>query len=142
MAALRSHDGAFLLGEMAAGTANAGKIYFAAGTPDPSDIVDGRVDLASSVMRELTEETGLDAAEVSIAEGWTAAIGLTRVAFMRDVRIDLPATEARALMIERMRALPDQELADMHIVRSKADIDPTRMPPFQVAFLQAALATI
>src|SRR5215467_6167153 len=35
MGALRSADGAFVLGEMAPHTSNAGRIYFAAGTPDP-----------------------------------------------------------------------------------------------------------
>ena len=44
MAALRSADGAFLLGVMGRHTATAGQIYFPAGTPDPTDIVgrDGR----------------------------------------------------------------------------------------------------
>ena len=48
MAALRGADGAFLLGEMAPHTTNDGQIYFPAGTPDPSDVFDGKVDLEAS----------------------------------------------------------------------------------------------
>ena len=66
MAALRSDDGAFLLGEMAHHTYNAGQIYFPAGTPDPDDVFDDRVDLDASARRELLEETGLLAAETTI----------------------------------------------------------------------------
>lgn len=140
MAALQSADGAFLLGEMGAHTTNAGRIYFAAGTPDPSDIQGSRVDLAGSVLRELQEETGLRAEEVAVGAGWTAVLGAHRVAFMRPVRIDLPAAEARALLLERVRSQADPELADIHIVRSPADIDEARMPPFQKAFLRHAFS--
>src|ERR1700721_4746381 len=51
MGALRSSDGAFLLGEMASHTANAGRIYFAAGTPDRQDVFGERVDLTASLTR-------------------------------------------------------------------------------------------
>src|SRR5215475_5838986 len=49
MGALRSADGAFVLGEMAAHTANAGRIYFPAGTPEPADLDRDRFDVAASV---------------------------------------------------------------------------------------------
>ena len=70
-AAVISADGAVLLGVMGAQTANAGWIYFPAGTPDPSDIVGGTVDLERSVARELKEETGLDVSEFAPDPGWT-----------------------------------------------------------------------
>ena len=57
--AIRASDGAFVLGVMGPQTANAGKIYFPAGTPDPGDVVGQEVDLAGSVRREIAEETGL-----------------------------------------------------------------------------------
>lgn len=140
MAALRASDGAFLLGEMGAHTANAGKIYFAAGTPDLDDVVEGRVDLAGSVLREMSEETGLLASDVQVGEGWTAIVSAVRIAFMRPVSIAMPAVEARTLMLERMKHLPEQELADIHIVRSPADIDEMRMPLFQQIYLRHAFA--
>ncbi len=61
MAALRGADGAFLLGEMAPHTMSGGQIYFPAGTPDPHDVFDGKVDLDASARRELLEETGVNA---------------------------------------------------------------------------------
>ncbi len=139
MAALRARDGAFLLGRMGEGTANPGRIYFAAGTPDPDDLLpDGRIDLAGSVLREMAEETGLQASEVEVGRGWTAVIDGARAAFMRPVRIDLPAEAARALMLARMPHLPHPELSDIVIARSAADIDAEAMPLFQQAYLRHA----
>jgi len=136
MAALRANDGAFLCGKMGDHTANAGKVYFAAGTPDRKDTrPDGTLDLAGSVTRELGEETGLRIDELTIGEGWTALIELGRVAFMREVRIDLPADEARALMLERMKHLEEEELSDIVIVRDLAETEKHDMPPFMRRYL-------
>ena len=68
MAALRSDDGAFLLGEMAHHTYNAGQIYFPAGNAGSQTTCStASVDLEASARRELLEETGLLAAETNMA---------------------------------------------------------------------------
>jgi hypothetical protein len=71
MGALQAADGPFLLGVMGAHTANAGKVYFPCGTPDPEDIAGDRVDLDGSARRELAEETGLEASGLEAEPGWT-----------------------------------------------------------------------
>ncbi|RYE32272.1 MAG: NUDIX hydrolase [Hyphomicrobiales bacterium] len=136
MAALRANDGAFLCGKMGDHTANAGKVYFAAGTPDREDArPDGTLDLAGSVTRELGEETGLRVDELQVGEGWTALIEQGRIAFMREVRIDLPAEEARAVMLERMKHLEEEELSDIVIVRDLSETQKHDMPPFMRRYL-------
>ncbi len=136
MAALRASDGAFLCGKMGGHTANAGKVYFAAGTPDREDVrPDGTLDLAGSVTRELGEETGLRLDELSVGEGWTAVIEQGRIAFMREVGIDLPAEEARALMLGRMKELEEEELSDIVVIRSLVDTQAHDMPVFMRRYL-------
>jgi 8-oxo-dGTP pyrophosphatase MutT (NUDIX family) len=136
MAALRAADGAFLLGRMGDHTANAGKVYFAAGTPDEEDVrPDGTLDLAGSVTRELCEETGLTLDEISVAERWMAVIVPGRVAFMRPVGIELPAEAARELMLARIARQDEPELSDIVVVRNLADCAAYDMPPFMTSYL-------
>lgn len=136
MAALRANDGAFLCGKMGDHTANAGKVYFAAGTPDREDArPDGTLDLAGSVTRELCEETGLTLDEIAVEERWTAVIVPGRVAFMRPVGIDLAAEDARELMLSRIAQQDEPELSDIVIVRNLADCAAYDMPPFMTSYL-------
>jgi len=138
MAALRSADGAFLLGEMGGHTATAGQIYFPAGTPDRHDLVGDTVDLERGVMRELAEETGLTLAEVVPETGWTAMLHGQRTALMKIVEARVSADA----LTERIRAFlsgqKQPELADMHIVRTLDDLRPS-MPAFVTAFLESRL---
>ena len=142
MGALRARDGAYVMGVMAEHTVNAGRIYFAAGTPDPGDVLaDGTVDLAGSVMRELEEETGLLASEISVGVGWRAILSDERVVFMRDLVIDLTGEEARALIRDRLSRQSEPELADIALARSAADIDEARMPLYMQIFLRDVFQT-
>ena len=136
MAALRASDGAFLLGRMGDHTANPGKVYFAAGTPDGEDVrPDGTLDLAGSVIRELHEETGLAPQDVSVGQGWTAVVMQGRIALMRPVTVPLPAEEARALMLERIGRQDEPELSDIVIIRGMEDCAKYDMPAFMPAYL-------
>jgi 8-oxo-dGTP pyrophosphatase MutT (NUDIX family) len=137
LAALRAADGAWLLGRMGDHTANPGKIYFPAGTPDPDDVLpDGTVDLAGSTARELLEETGLTAADVTFTDTWTAVFAGARTAMMREVHVPGPAEAARDRIRAYLARETRPELADIVIVRSAADIDTDAMPLFMQAFLR------
>lgn len=139
MAALRAKDG-FVLAEMGAHTANAGRIYFPAGTPDPGDVAQGQVDLAASALRELTEETGLTPDELTIDPDWLVVDAGPYNACMKLMRSPLPAIELAADIERRIARQGDPELARMHVVRSAADLVPQRMHGFMLAFLEEMLA--
>ena len=134
-AAVIAADGAVLLGEMSVHTANAGRIYFPCGTPDPDDIVDGRVDLDRSVRRELKEETGLDISEFDVDPGWCAVIDGPLICQVRTLRSPQSAEALRASALDHIARQRQAELADMRIVRGPADFDEA-MPRFVLAFLR------
>ncbi len=134
MGALRASDGAYLLGVMSRFTANAGRIYFPAGTPDPSDVSGDTVDLPGSVLRELEEETGLKTRDFSLAPDWTAIVAGPRLALMKAIEARRPAEELRQAVLGHLASEARPELADVRIVRSPADFDPA-MPEFVTAYL-------
>jgi len=131
LGALRASDGAFLLGVMNSHTLNAGKVYFPAGVPDPSDIVDGMVDLDGSVRRETAEETGLDGDAYAVEPVWYSVLARSVIAHFKL----LQARETAPVLRERIRAHlareAQPELADIRIVRGPEDLDP--MMPISVS---------
>jgi 8-oxo-dGTP pyrophosphatase MutT (NUDIX family) len=129
MGALQDSDGAYVCGVMGAHTANSGRIYFPSGTPDPSDLrPDGTVDLATSVIRELEEETALPAELYEMDEDWTVVSHWPAVAFMRLLRCREPA-EIVARRIRAAIAKQDEsELADARVIRGREDVVPDKMP--------------
>jgi 8-oxo-dGTP pyrophosphatase MutT (NUDIX family) len=123
-AAICSADGAFLLGVMGSHTANAGYIYFPSGTPDPSDIVGDKVDLEASLWREVAEETGLTASDITADEEWHAVFVEAHIAMIRVVRAREDAVALRERILRFLAKDKEPELADIRIVRGPADLDP------------------
>jgi hypothetical protein len=138
MGALRTSDGAFVLGEMGPHTANAGKIYFPAGTPDLNDLRGDIVDIPGSVARETAEEVGLTPADYRAADGWDVVTDGALTAMIRILDVDMPGSALQARIEANLVTQEDQELSAIHLVRSTADFTET-MPRYIRAFLAAKL---
>ncbi|MCW5694170.1 MAG: NUDIX hydrolase [Pseudolabrys sp.] len=138
-AAVMSADGAFLLGEMAAHTFNAGQIYFPCGTPDRSDLTGNTVDFDFSVRRELKEETGLDPADLTDEPGWTVVMDSEVICAIKVMRSTIDATPLRAQLLQHLARERQPELADIKIVRGTRDFHP-KMRSFARTFLAARFA--
>ncbi|MGO4572405.1 NUDIX hydrolase [Microvirga sp. 2TAF3] len=141
MAALRGSDGAFICGVMSHDTVNGGRVYFPAGTPDRSDMrPDGTVDLATSLTRELEEETGLSESDYHVSDEWIVVQHWPSVALMRFVTLHVPAEEGARKIRAAIAAQDEPELSDVRIVRGPEDIDPKTMPLFLQSFFRWAFA--
>jgi 8-oxo-dGTP pyrophosphatase MutT (NUDIX family) len=135
MGALRCADGAFVLGEMGAHTANAGRIYFPSGTPDLDDISGGAVDIAGSVVREVAEETGLTAADYSADAHWDCVVSGSAIAMIRVLHVDAPGEALQARIEANLAGQHQPELSAVHLVRATSDLT-AAMPRFVTAFIE------
>lgn len=112
-----TRDGAVLAIEMAAHTANAGRIYCAAGSLDAHDIFNGVVDMDSNMRREVAEETGID---LSLAASVSPYYGLRinrAVTVFRTYQMDFSADEAVARVRSHMEQDEEKEIAGPVIIR-------------------------
>jgi hypothetical protein len=134
-AALRSADGAYLVGRMASPTSVAGQWLFPCGTPDPKDIsAGGTLDLAGSVGRELFEETGLDIGTFEAEPGWTLVRDGGFIALMKRLIAGESAETLRARSVRHLANEAQPEFSDIRLLRGPADFDPA-MPRFLTAYL-------
>jgi 8-oxo-dGTP pyrophosphatase MutT (NUDIX family) len=139
MGALRGSDGQFVLGEMAATTANAGRVYFPAGMSDPCDIRDGKLDLASGIVREVGEETGLSRDLYRADPQWYCVDSGPSIAVIQLLDAGLPGEELRARIVRTLAAQPAPELSAIHLVRGRQDFT-AEMPIYVTAFIEHVAA--
>jgi hypothetical protein len=139
-AALRSADGAYLVGRMAPSTSVAGQWLFPCGTPDLKDVsAAGMLDLAGSVGRELFEETGLDIGTFKAEPGWTLVRDGGFIALMKRLVAGESAETLRARIVRHLAKEAQPEFSDIRFLRSVADVD-LAMPRFLTAYLARVIA--
>lgn len=136
MAAVRSADGGYLLGQMGNHTASAGFLYFPCGTPDPKDVTDGMLDLGGSAARELFEETGIDITKLSAWPGWSLVREQNFIALIKSFASAEQAQDLRARVMRYLASGAHPELSDIRIVRDRGDLT-AQIPGFVITFLES-----
>ena len=129
-AIIRSRCGALLYGVMAPHTATAGMIYPPGGNLDLSDVTPGgKVDVIRAIDRELAEETGLRGETLRRAE-LLAAFDGPRISIARVFDCDVDAADLRGSILAHSAASDEQELSDIRVIRSRADLEDPSIVPF------------
>ncbi len=140
-ALIRSDDGAVLLGRQRAGHLNAGLVYLPGGFIDDRDIANGAVDIRASVLREVEEETGLEARTLAVSEGFL----VTTVGMHVSIAVELTGDGDAEVLLSRIREAlgrqSDAELDEILAVKTVQDMDALPVPDFARALLAHVLRT-
>ena len=140
MGALRDADGTYVMGEMSAHTANAGRVYFPSGTPDLSDLVGDRVDIEGSIVREVEEETGLTAADYWVRPGFLCIIAKPAVAIVQLLELKQSAAAVKQAILNNIAREELPEFSAVHLIRDAADIT-SSMPRYVAAYIREVAGT-
>lgn len=123
-ALLRSAEGYVVLGKQLPGNINSGLAYLPGGFIDVRDVtVDGTVDIEASILREVREETGIEASELERVPGFLLTVFGPAMSIAAEFRSKLSATEMQARVRAHIASSgAEPELEDAVIVRSRADL--------------------
>lgn len=127
-AMLIAGDNALVAIRMGAHTANAGKVYFAAGSFEPEDFADGLVDLDYNMAREVGEETGLKLSEAAREERCYALSAESGTVIVRRYRMKETADELAVRIRQFVAEDPDPEIEGPVIIRGIHDLPEGLMP--------------
>jgi NADH pyrophosphatase NudC (nudix superfamily) len=95
------------------------------------------VDLATSLTREIHEETGLvEGADYHVEDEWIIVQRWPSMALLRMVTMPVTAEEGARRIRSAIAAQQDPELQDVRIIRGRDDIDPQTMPLFLQSFFE------
>lgn len=130
-AVLVAADNALVAVRMAPHTANPGKVYFAAGSFEPGDFIDGRMDFRANTFREVLEETGIDLAGTRQDDRYGLLRAGRSVLLFRRHFLDRDAGEIAKAISDHVASDPDPEISGPVIIRD-AVLDAStvaHMPP-------------
>jgi len=140
-AVIVSSDGAIVAIRMSDRTANPGQVYCAAGSLDLSDIIDGKLDVAGNMAREVREETGLDLSEAAADTHFHASHKDNRVVVFRIYRFPVTAEELTARIEAHMPHDEEQEIDAVVVIRS-ADPEAHNYNPLMLPILDWFFASV
>jgi 8-oxo-dGTP pyrophosphatase MutT (NUDIX family) len=141
-AIVRSCEGHILLGRASRHTINAGWAYFFGGFIDVRDQrPDETIDIDGSIIRELREETGLEARTMTRMPGYVLAEdgALLCVAIVLQSRET--AAKLQASLLSHARAATEQEIEEIVVIQPTEDLAGRRIKPYAAAVIRSLLQT-
>ncbi|MER8779810.1 hypothetical protein NKI72_11665 [Mesorhizobium sp. M0437] len=127
-AMLVAGDNALVAIRMAPHTVNAGRVYFAAGSFEPTDFRDGIVDVDFNMIREVLEETGLDLSGATRGRRYYALSTATGTVIFRRYRETASADDLAQRISAFVAAESEPEIEGPVIIRNAADLPDGLMP--------------
>jgi 8-oxo-dGTP pyrophosphatase MutT (NUDIX family) len=141
-ALIRSRDGAIVLGCQRAGNINAGLSYLPGGFIDARDVdASGLVDIRASVLREVTEETGLTPADLSVGPNYLVTFCGQQVSIAVEIRASCEAAPLVSRIRRYLESDPSSELEDVVVVRTSSDVAALAVPAYARALLKTLLTS-
>ena len=140
-ALIRSSDSYTMLGRQRAGNVNGGLAYPPSGFIDESDVAtDGTIDIAGSVAREVSEETGIDAAALVREAGLYLTRSGPQLSIAVPFRISITAAEFVRVAECHIALSSDSELDAIIAVAGLSDIKGLSLPRYARVLLEAILS--
>jgi len=121
-------DGAIVAARQADHTANAGQVYFPAGSLDPGDVAGDRIDITRNIRRELAEETGMEPPLADFDDVLMAATTDHVWHVARRCRLSVSFAECEARLRAHQADTGDDEVAHLVAIRSPDEAD--RLVPY------------
>jgi len=125
---LVARDNSLIAIRMGAHTANAGRVYFAAGSFEPEDFPGGKVDMHANMAREVLEETGLDIGQARRGKRHYALSTERGTVIFRRYYLDQDADEIAARIREFVAGDAEPEIEGPVVIRGKDDLPEGLMP--------------
>ncbi len=142
-AIIRSREGYLIFGEMAEHTAGAGLIYPPAGSLERSDVgEEGRIDVFSSAVRELCEETGLDVGGAGSSRSGIADFACRAGQLISVNRVFQFERSAAALVEEISAFMATQDRAELGgvvVLKTLADVEQSKTEPYAIGIAKHLL---
>jgi 8-oxo-dGTP pyrophosphatase MutT (NUDIX family) len=139
-AVIRAADGGVLLARQREGHINTGLSYLPGGFIDVRDTTEGQViDVGASILREITEETGLGTSDLAVQPGLLVSCAGPLVSLATVYQSELDAADLARAIDAYIAADADGELEGVEFVQDLSSIDPARVPPYARQLLQRVL---
>ncbi len=139
-ALIRCSDGAVILGRQQPGNINSGLAYLPGGFIDGRDAqAGGVIDIRSSVLREVVEETGLHPQSFTIEDGLHLTLHKAHVSFAVTVRSPMPSHDLIAAIGRHIASQDNPELAEAVAVSRSSDLEGLPMPGYARVLLTSLL---